>query len=115
VDGMERKGHVDAEMSGVRKSLNEHAAQSGVGASPGHNDATASGVERWICTKLQALWGRCGGWRVVMTVKCSPGEVGGRGERTGRVSRRSAGLCVCLARREPREKNRDVDGDGEED
>jgi hypothetical protein len=38
---MERKGHVDAQMSGVREF--EHASE-WVGASPGHNDATASGA-----------------------------------------------------------------------
>jgi hypothetical protein len=62
VDGMERKGHVDAQMSGVR-----HASE-WVGASPGHNDATPSGAARWICDTGAA------GEGVVMTVKCSPGE-----------------------------------------
>lgn len=65
MDGMERKGHVDARMSGVREF--GHASER-VGASPGHNDATPSGAARWICNTGAA------GEGVVMTVKCSPGE-----------------------------------------
>lgn len=72
MDRMERKGHVDTQMSGVREF--EHA-QSGRAQAQAISDATPSGARDG--SVIQALRGRCGGCRVVMTVKCSPGE-GGR-------------------------------------
>jgi hypothetical protein len=88
VDSMERKGHVDAEMSDVREF--EHP-QSGWAPEQADHDATPS--DALDGSVIQAPRGRCGGWRVVMTVEYSPG-----GRETGRACQGGAlGTCTLRA------------------
>lgn len=82
MDRMERKGHVDAQMSGVREFEDAQSgwAQAQAIMTRPHQVPRDGSV-------IQALRGRCGGWRVMMTVKCSPAE----GETGRACQRRSAG------------------------